>query len=358
MAGRHDFVVSHAVRTVFRRDVVSALALSVLLFLAGCTAGVSPTTPSTESTGTGSLEQGVTVTVVDVTDGDTMDVRFANGSTETVRLLGVDTPEVYAENTPSEWDGVPDTQVGRDWLRQWGANASDFAQSELDGERVEIRVDPEADRRGGYGRLLVYLSTTDSERSFNQQLIERGYARLYDTPFSKREAFADTEAAARDTGRGVWGFERTDDQTASSIQDAPLELVEINFDATGNDNENLDDEYLIFENTGSESLDISGWTISDSAGHTYTVPDGVPLAAGARIRLVTGPGTNTESTLYWGEEQALWNNGGDTITVRTENGELALTESYPRTTSSNSLARCNCQSSYSLYVSTSSPSIA
>jgi micrococcal nuclease len=314
---------------VFRRDGVSALALSILLFLAGCTAGVSPTTQATASAEGGSLEQGVSVTVIEVTDGDTMDVRFANGSEETVRLLGVDTPEVSAENSPSEWEDVPDTQAGRDWLRQWGTRASGFARNELNGERVEIRVDSQADRRGGYGRLLVYLSTTDRERSFNYQLLARGYARVYETPFTERDAFAAAEADARDSGTGVWSFgDDTTDRTAVNTQNSQLELVEIHADAAGNDNENLDDEYLVFENVGPESVDISGWTISDSAGHTYSVPDGVQLAARARIRLVTGSGTNTESTLYWGKDQALWNNGGDTITVRTTDGEIVLRKSY------------------------------
>ncbi|WP_240137524.1 thermonuclease family protein [Salinigranum salinum] len=101
-----------------RRDVLSALTLSILVFLAGCTAGVSPSDPSTEPTGSGTLEQGVTVTVVEVTDGDTIDVRFDDGREETIRLLGVDTPEVHAENAPGEWETIPDTQAGRDWLRQ------------------------------------------------------------------------------------------------------------------------------------------------------------------------------------------------------------------------------------------------
>jgi micrococcal nuclease len=322
-------VLPGEVQAVSRRSVVSALGLSALILLAGCTAGVSPADSATDSTGHSSLTQGVSVTVVEVTDGDTMDVRFANGSEETVRLLGVDTPEVYAENSPSEWEGVPDTQAGRDWLRQWGTRASEFATNELDGERVEIRVDPEADRRGGYGRLLVYISTTDGERSFNHRLLNRGYARLYDTEFSKRDGFAAAEVNAREAHTGVWSFDdNTGSQTAATDRASPLELVEIHADAEGNDNENLDDEYLVFENTGSEPLDVSGWTVSDAAGHTYTIPDGVQLVPGARIRLVTGSGTDTESTLYWGETQALWNNGGDTITVRTADGETVLRQSY------------------------------
>ncbi len=173
----------------------------------------------------------------------------------------------------------------------------------MDGERVDIRVDPDADRRGGYGRLLVYLSTADSEHSFNRRLLERGYARLYESSFSMRDAFAAAEADAREAGTGVWGFDDgAKRQPTASGQESPLELVEIHADAAGNDNENLDDEYLVFENTGSEPVDISGWTISDAAGHTYTVPDGVAVAAGARIRLVTGSGTDTATTLYWGKD--------------------------------------------------------
>ncbi|MGA9399647.1 thermonuclease family protein [Haladaptatus sp.] len=39
------------------------------------------------------------VTVTDVVDGDTLDIQYSNGSTDTVRLLGVDTPESYGDNT-------------------------------------------------------------------------------------------------------------------------------------------------------------------------------------------------------------------------------------------------------------------
>src|SRR5699024_1765830 len=61
-----------------------------------------------------------TVTIAEVIDGDTMDVRFANGTTTRIRLLGVDTPEVYGENTPDEFEGIPETEAGADWLHRWG----------------------------------------------------------------------------------------------------------------------------------------------------------------------------------------------------------------------------------------------
>lgn len=65
---------------------------------------------------------------------------------------------------------------------------------------MTIRTDPQADRRGSYGRLLVYL-THDGEL-FNRQLLRQGYARLYESEFSKRSSFADVEASAQRIAHG------------------------------------------------------------------------------------------------------------------------------------------------------------
>jgi hypothetical protein len=115
---------------------------------------------------------------------------------------------------------------------------------------------------------------------------------------------------------------------ADGGQSVPLELVRIHADAAGNDNENLNDEYLVFENTGTETLDLSGWTIADEAGHTYTIPEGVTLAPGEQLTLFSGSGTNTQTELFWGADGALWNNGGDTVIVSTATGTVVLRESY------------------------------
>lgn len=150
-----------------------------------------------------------TVTVTRVVDGDTLEVRFPNGEVDTLRLLGVDTPETTLSRvTPDEFEGVPDTTDGRDWLYEWGERASQFATRELDGERVRIAVDPDADRRGSFGRLLVYVYT-DGE-NFNARLLEEGYARLYESTFSERGRFADIEARAQRRNVGVWDYEGPD----------------------------------------------------------------------------------------------------------------------------------------------------
>ena len=107
-----------------------------------------------------------------------------------------------------------------------------------------------------------------------------------------------------------------------------LTIATIHADAAGVESENLDDEYITFSNTGEAAIDLSGYTISDAAGNTYTVPDGVTVDAGATITLRTGSGTDNATDLYWGSGSPIWNNGGDTITVAAPNGTVVLEGTY------------------------------
>ncbi len=106
-----------------------------------------------------------------------------------------------------------------------------------------------------------------------------------------------------------------------------LSLVEVHADAAGNDNENLNDEYLTFENTGDSTLDLGGWVLADAAGHRYTFPS-VTLAPGEQVTVYTGSGTDGDGELYWGADGAIWNNGGDTVLVTTDEGTVVVEEEY------------------------------
>ena len=158
-----------------------------------------------------------------------MEVRFPNGEIDTLRLLGVDTPETFGKNDPAEFEGIPETAAGRDHFAEWGERATAFATEQLEGQEVRIETDPEADRRGSYGRLLVYLYTDGTE--FNGQLIDRGLARMYDSEFSERSEYGSTEAQAQEENVGLWGFdgsaatatetESSDDSGGSGGSDLP-----------------------------------------------------------------------------------------------------------------------------------------
>ncbi|RRJ28735.1 nuclease [Halocatena pleomorpha] len=155
-----------------------------------------------------------------MTDGDTIEVEFTDGSTDTVRLIGVDTPETLPQNEdPSEFN-VPDTAHGSEWLLDWADRATSFAVEDIGSKQVRIVTDPEGDTRGSYGRLLAYVYV-DGE-NFNQELIEKGYARRYDdSSFTLRDEFGQLEEEAQSNNRGLWAFERAEPTETASTVDLP-----------------------------------------------------------------------------------------------------------------------------------------
>lgn len=136
-------------------------------------------------------------TVVDVADGDTLDVSF-NGTVETVRLIGVDTPET-GEVNPGEFD-IPDTEKGRECLSDWASKASERTKS-LKGNTVRLKHNGE---RGYYGRLLGYIYLENRSRSYNYFLVNEGYARVYESKFAQRAVFLEAQRNARKNSIGVW----------------------------------------------------------------------------------------------------------------------------------------------------------
>jgi competence protein ComEC len=116
--------------------------------------------------------------------------------------------------------------------------------------------------------------------------------------------------------------------TEPTEQAGALSIVTIHEDAAGDESDNLNDEYIVFENTGDQPLELDGWSVADEAGHTYTFPSGFALDSGAQVTLHTGNGTDSSSDLHWDSGRAVWNNGGDTVTVRNDNGTVVLEEEY------------------------------
>jgi competence protein ComEC len=140
------------------------------------------------------------------------------------------------------------------------------------------------------------------------------------------------DANGSETTRLTESTETATDSTERSETDASsaaaLEIVEIHEDAAGDERENLNDEYVVVENTGSSRVDLSGWELADEAGHTYTFPEGTVLAPGEKLTIHTGSGTDTETELYWGQSAPVWNNAGDTVILRDDAGRVVTEERY------------------------------
>ena len=101
---------------------------------------------------------------------------------------------------------------------------------------------------------------------------------------------------------------------------AQVQISAINFDAPGNDHQNLNGEWVRITNGGATPVSMTGWTISDEGNkHIYRFPT-FSLDAGATVTVYTGPGRNTGAELYMGYRQAIWNNDGDTATLKDTGG--------------------------------------
>jgi len=147
----------------------------------------------------GSVAAQARVQVRQVIDGDTIiltatsDAKSPDGrnlSGETVRLLGVDAPEVARP---------PQTPTSD----CYGDQARNDAKELMQGRTVTLAYGTN-NYRDSYGRLLAYVVFSDGEIA-NETLIENGSARSYDR-FSHRyrSRFEAAEKRARDKNLGVW----------------------------------------------------------------------------------------------------------------------------------------------------------
>jgi len=174
-----------------------------------------PGPPETSTLTVLGIPQELDVTVTRVIDGDTLEVESEDGEKDTVRLLGVDTPETKGPNKPIEYAGITDLAC----LDLWGRRAAEFATIELEGQTVKLLLEGRTlDELFSFGRLLAFV-IMDGE-NFNSLLVERGLARVFtEKPNSKESELLDLQQQAQARGVGLW--ECANSTTALAINVTP-----------------------------------------------------------------------------------------------------------------------------------------
>ncbi|MEX5301679.1 glycerophosphodiester phosphodiesterase family protein [Kocuria sabuli] len=81
-------------------------------------------------------------------------------------------------------------------------------------------------------------------------------------------------------------------------------------------------EHVVLANTGTRTVDVSGWLLRDAANNVLTVGEGYELVPGARLRVRTGPGTGTGDAFHHGGTSSVLDNGGDSVALWTDEGTL------------------------------------
>lgn len=123
-----------------------------------------------------------------VIDGDTVVVEL-DGADQSVRLIGIDTPE---------------TTKGKNECA--GKEATDALRALVDGKPITLTADESQTDRDRYDRLLRYL-TVDG-RDAGEYLLERGLAKEYtyrkSDPYTHRDQYLAAQDRAHAASEGGW----------------------------------------------------------------------------------------------------------------------------------------------------------
>lgn len=169
------------------------------------TSSISPTpTPtSTPNPTSMSAPKGMQEVKVDfVVDGDTIKV-LINGNVETIRLIGIDTPETVDPRKP---------------VQCFGREASNKAKEILNNQIVYLESDPTQGERDKYQRLLRYVWLGDNT-NFNKLMILEGYAHeyTYAVPYKYQTEFKQAEKEAEESSRGLWSPNTCSGNTTQAV---------------------------------------------------------------------------------------------------------------------------------------------
>ena len=140
--------------------------------------------------------------VISVVDGDTVEINM-NGTIETIRLIGIDTPETVHPSKPVECMGI---------------EASNKTKELLLDQTVSFKNDETQDTRDRFNRLLGYLFLPDGS-NYGEVMIRSGFAieYTYSNAYTYQSVFKEAEQIARDEKIGLWA----DDICDESVDEQP-----------------------------------------------------------------------------------------------------------------------------------------
>jgi Lamin Tail Domain len=121
-----------------------------------------------------------------------------------------------------------------------------------------------------------------------------------------------------------------------------MQIHEIYYNSPGTDNgsnTSINGEWVQLHNTSSSKITLTDWTVRDAAGHifkfaTYTI------GGHKYVTIHTGRGRRTQTDRYWGLSWYVWNNNGDTATLKDNHGNTIDRCSYSDPSESHSYKIC------------------
>lgn len=151
--------------------------------------GLLPLSSLTSVFAIASLPSGKTsAKVIEIIDGDTIKVEI-NGSIDTVRILGIDTPEKSKTRTGHK--------------ECYGDEATQYAINTLSGKTIDLEKDTKQKARDIYDRMLAHVWI--GETLYGIKALEDGYSFRYTKATTKyQSSFVKAEKSAKKSKKWVW----------------------------------------------------------------------------------------------------------------------------------------------------------
>jgi len=209
-------------------------------------------------------------------------------------------------------------------------------------DRCKVYLEQDITDTDKYGRFLRYVFAGDL--FVNLEMVKRGFANIFSVApdIKYADQFLKAQRYAMENNLGLWEtssfyigenleenneYEEVGVGDQAAVKGLKLISVKLNWDAPGNDNENLNGEYVIIKNESPGNINIGGWTIKDSATKIYEFKYYI-LGSNKEIFLFSGYGTDTENSFYWNNSTPVWNNDHDTLYLRDNSGLLVEIFNY------------------------------
>jgi micrococcal nuclease len=234
--------------------------------------------------------------VIEVFDGDTISVRLLQDSSkQTVRLLGIEAFEVKNRSNGATACGALAAKKELkkilkkgDWVQLRSANSSATSKGRM--HRTVIK----ADAQGNYTINVQH------------EMLRRGMAlwKSNKSEWTNNRSNYEMMTQAVGAGRGIWSGKLC----KKSAQPNTALALAVNYDAPGNDHQNVNGEYVIIENGGGKAVNLTGWTLRDTSHRSFRFPEKSIINPGQRIIVRAGKGANSKSEYFFGSPTPMFDN--------------------------------------------------
>lgn len=274
------------------------------------------------------------VTFVD--DGDTIDIDLAGDGTHKparIRYIGIQATELKKYN--------PD--LSKIHGECWSVAATRALYKMVFHKRVRLTSRLGGSRPGRAGmRLRRYVAVYKDGKWRDTGAMMLNTGTVLPEPshdeWGKNKWYQTLGQRAAAAKVGMWG---NSTKCGSGPSQSAALSVSVHYDADGNDTQNLNGEWIEVRNAGSTAVALAGWWLRDTSNrgyqaHGYTFPSGARVAAGSKLRLHVGSGTNNATNYYWGWSRPAFVNPtgaprwmGDGGFLFDPRGDLRAWDMYP-----------------------------